>query len=76
VFFTLVEGYVSVKATPVIAVALGLVNVTVMSESLLISIVLGVKSLVTAGDAKTVSVAVAAVPGNEFAPVTAPVLFK
>jgi hypothetical protein len=71
-----VEGYVSVKATPVIAVVLGLVSVTVMSESLLISIVLGRKSLTTVGGANTVSVAEAAVPGNEFAPVTVPVLFK
>lgn len=72
----MVEGYVSVKATPVIAVVLGLVSVTVMSESLLIRMVLGAKSLTTVGGAKTVSVAVAAVPGKAFALVIVPVLFK
>ena len=75
VSFTRPDGYVSVKATPVIAVALEFVSVTVMVELLLIRIVSGLKFLVAAGGASAVSVAVAAVPGNVLAAVIAPVLF-
>lgn len=76
VFLRLVEGYVSLKAAPVIATALGLVSVMVRTEAPFISIVLGLKSLAAVGGASAVRVAVAAAPGNAFALVTTPVLFK
>jgi hypothetical protein len=76
VFFILVEGYVSVKAAPVTAVVFGLVRVMVKLEAPLISIVAGMKPLTAVGGANTVSVVVAAVPGNVFAVVIVPVLFE
>jgi hypothetical protein len=76
VFFILADGYVSVKAAPVIATALGLVSVMVMFEAPFIGIVSGVKPLVTVGGAIAVRVAEAAAmvigPSAEIVPV----LFK
>lgn len=59
-----------------IAVVFGLVSVIVIVEAPFISIVPGLKPLTAVGGANTVSVAVAAVPGNVFAVVTTPVLFR
>ena len=68
-------GYVSVNAAPVIAVAFGLVNVTVSVEVPLMPIEVGLKALVTTGPFNTVSVAEApaAVPVSV---ATAPVLLR
>jgi hypothetical protein len=74
VFFILVEGYVSVKAAPVMDVVLGLMRVIVMIEAPLIRIVPGLMSLTAVGGAKTVSRAETALPGNVLAVVTTPVL--
>jgi hypothetical protein len=74
VFFMLVEGYVSVKAVPAMAVVLGLVSVMVMVAAPLISIVPGLKSLTAVGGASAVSEAEAALPGNVLAVVITPVL--
>jgi hypothetical protein len=56
-FFILVEGYVSVKAAPVIAVVLELVSVIVIVEAPFIPIKAGLKALVTVGGFITVNVA-------------------
>jgi hypothetical protein len=73
--FTMPDGYVSVKAAPVIAVELGLVSVMTMGEETFISMTLSLNTLVAVGDAKAVNVAEAAVPGSAFALEIVPVLF-
>lgn len=63
------------KATPVIAVALGLVSVMVMFDAPAVIIVPGLKLFAAAGGSIAVSVAEAAVPVPALVVVTFPVLF-
>ena len=74
-FFILVEGYVSVKAAPVMAVAFGLVSVMVISVLLFIGMELGLKDLATVGGAIAVKVAEAATMGPALVVDISPVLF-
>jgi hypothetical protein len=73
--FVMPDGYVSVKAAPVIAAVLGLVSVMVMFVALLGSIVPGLKLFTAVGDAIAVSVSVAAVPVPALVVDIFPVLF-
>jgi hypothetical protein len=72
VFFMLVEGYVSVKAAPVIAVVLGLASVMVMFVAPFIRIVPKLKALAAVGGFMAVNVAAAAIvigPSADIVPV-------
>jgi hypothetical protein len=75
VFCILADGYVSVKAAPAIATALGLVSVIVMLEAPFTGIVPGLKPFVAVGGANAVSVAEAAAR-SPASVVIIPVLFK
>jgi hypothetical protein len=75
VFFMLAEGYVSVKAAPVMAVVFGLVSVMLIFETPFIRIELGLKLLADVGGAITISVAEAAARLPALAVEMAPVLF-
>ena len=75
VFFILVEGYVSVKATPLIAVVLVFRMVMVIFEAPFIGMTLGLKPFVAMGDVTTVSVSEAAEPVPALVVDIAPVLF-
>ena len=71
--FTRLAGYVSVNAAPVIAVALLLVSVIVSTDTAFGAIGFGANALATAGCARTVKVAVAALAVPALVVVTAPV---
>ena len=70
----LVEGYVSERAAPVMAVELELVRVMVMFVAPPIRIVLELKVLAAVGGANAVRVAAAAVPEPALVVVMLPVL--
>ena len=62
VFFMLVEGYVSVKVTPVIAAVLEFISVMVMFEAPDTAMATGLKLFVAVGEVTATSVSEAAVP--------------
>ena len=75
VFFRLLEGYVSVKAVPVIAAVLEFIRVMVMFEAPDTGMVLGLKTFVAVGEVTAVSISETAVPVPALVVEIFPVLF-
>lgn len=76
VFCMLVDGYVSVKAAPVIGMALELISLMVMFEAPDTGMAAGLKLFVAVGEATTRSVSEAAMPAPALPVAIFPVLFK